>query len=41
MDKYDDLSSVWVTAKSREEAKQKAKREYHDIVDIVTCYEAD
>ena len=39
-DKSGDLSSVWVTAASKEEAKAKAKREYWDIVDILICQEA-
>ena len=34
-DKGGDLSSVWVYAGSKEEAKQNAKNEYWDIVDIV------
>jgi hypothetical protein len=34
-DKSGDLSSVWVYAGSKEEAKQNAKNEYWDIVDIV------
>ena len=34
-DKRGDLSSVWVYANSVEEAKQNAKNEYWDIVDIV------
>lgn len=41
IDKSDDLSSVWVNASSKEEAKSKAKREYWDIVNIVTCYEVN
>ena len=34
-DKYGDLSSVWVYASSKEDAKMQAKDEYWDIVDIV------
>ena len=37
LDKSDDLSSVWVTADSKEEAKAKAKREYWDIKEIIMC----
>lgn len=40
IDKNDDLSSVWVTANSKEEAKREAKREYWDIKEIITCYES-
>ena len=35
--KGDDLAKVWVEAKSREEAIQKAKREYWDIEEIISC----
>lgn len=31
-----DLGSVWVEAETRDEAKQKAYREYWDIEDILT-----
>lgn len=41
MDKSDDLSSVWVTASSKEDAKVKVKREYWDIVDIISCVESN
>ena len=37
IDKSDDLSSVWVNASSKEEAKSKAKREYWDIKEIIMC----
>ena len=40
IDKSDDLSSVWVTASSKDEAKKVARREYWDIVDIVTVTES-
>lgn len=40
IDKSDDLSSVWVNANSREEAKQVARREYWDIKDIVMVTES-
>lgn len=38
-DKSGDLSSVWVTASSKEDAKAKAKREYWDIEEIISCIE--
>ena len=34
-DKSGDLSSVWVYASSKEEAKQNAENEYWDVNDIV------
>ena len=37
--KGDDLASVWVSADSREEAIQKAKHEYCDIEEIISCTE--
>ena len=40
IDKNDDLSSVWVTANSKENAKQVARREYWDIVDKVSVIES-
>ena len=40
IDKSDDLSSVWVTANSKDEAKKVARREYWDIVDIVMITES-
>lgn len=39
-DKSGDLTSVWVTASSKEEAKEKVKREYWDVVSILICQEA-
>jgi type II secretory pathway component PulF len=39
IDKSDDLSSVWVNASSKEEAKSKVKREYWDIKEIIMCTE--
>lgn len=39
-DKYDDLSSVWVEASSREDAINQVKREYWDVADIVDAYKA-
>jgi type II secretory pathway component PulF len=39
IDKSDDLSSVWVSASSKEEAKSKAKQEYWDIKEIIMCTE--
>lgn len=34
-DKHGDLTSVWVYASSKEDAKAQAKNEYWDIVDIL------
>lgn len=34
-DKSGDLSSVWVYANSKEDAKAQARNEYWDIADIV------
>lgn len=39
IDKSDDLSSVWVSASSKEEAKAIAQREYWDIKEIIMCTE--
>lgn len=41
IDKNDDLSSVWVSATSKEDAKAQVKREYWDVKDIVMCYESN
>ena len=38
-DKSGDLSSVWVSADSKEEAKRVAKMEYWDITDIIMVTE--
>lgn len=38
-DKSGDLSSVWVSANSKEEAKRVAKMEYWDIADIIMVTE--
>lgn len=35
--KGDDLTSVWVSADSREEAIQKVKCEYWDVEEIISC----
>lgn len=40
IDKSGDLSSVWVAADSKEDAKQAARREYWDIVDIISVIES-
>ena len=37
-DDGDDISHVWVTARSRSEAMDVARREYHDIKRIIDCY---
>lgn len=41
--KYDnhdgDLCTVWLEAEDREDAKLQARREYHDIKDIVQVIE--
>lgn len=38
IDSSGDVSHVWVNASSKEEAKKEAKREYHDIKEIIRCY---
>lgn len=39
-DRYDDLSTVWVMANSKEDAKHVARNEYWDIVCIVSVVES-
>lgn len=41
IDKSDDLSNIWVTASSKEDAKSKARSEYWDIKEIISCYESN
>ena len=37
-DKCGDLSTVWVTADSKDDAKKQVRREYWDVQDIVMVY---
>ncbi len=39
-DKSGDLSTVWVTANSEQDAIFRAKHEYWDIDNIIMCYRA-